>query len=463
MKIEQNGIFVVNDTEYYKLITVYNKRLSGSDKTKVIVKFGYDLDYHFTKIKNDIYNLQIENRTQNLFAYVFNNGEDRMNYTKVVFEVSTEYDNVKFCYITNLGALINPSLQNCYRVGKQNSYNITVMNPYIMYKDYYTGEKELNYYVSFRTEDKDLNITIKPIIYKYDTPYRTTAETPKATVLNDDESTILTNPSNKEYVFMQLEVCSSDSSISYELADAFHDVPLGEKGELRYGVKNYYKTFKNIKLDTKLIVNTEFKDVMMFIKYAGIDEEPRMEVLNLDITYEDKYIRFNQPILDEDFKYTILIDKVNNLVKQAYTLCSFSQNSKLAPITFNIESSDSEIRYPFDTENSEYSEYKDFDVLILAEQINNGKMMILSDVLSIGAKVEVKNSQRTLLIIIVIILSVILVAGGIFVFLYVRKLKSSPRDKIIGAKQTNIDDIESANAGEKMIESMRESQAYESQ
>ena len=90
-------------------------------------------------------------------------------------------------------------------------------------------------------------------------------------------------------------------------------------------------------------------------------------------------------------------------------------------------------------------------------------MMILSDVLSIGAKVEVKNSQRTLLIIIVIILSVILVAGGIFVFLYVRKLKSSPRDKIIGAKQTDIDDIESANAGEKMIESMRESQAYESQ
>ena len=463
MKIEQNGIFVVNDTEYYKLITVYNKRLSGSDKTKVIVKFGYDLDYHFTKIKNDVYNLQIENRTQNLFAYVFNNGEDRMNYTKVVFEVSTEYDNVKFCYITNLGALINPSLQNCYRVGKQNSYNITVMNPYIMYKDYYTGEKELNYYVSFRTEDKDLNITIKPIIYKYDTPYRTTAETPKATVLNDDESTILTNPSNKEYVFMQLEVCSSDSSISYELADAFHDVPLGEKGELRYGVKNYYKTFKNIKLDTKLIVNTEFKDVMMFIKYTGIDEEPRIEVLNLDITYEDKYIRFNQPILDEDFKYTILIDKVNNLVKQAYTLCSFSQNSKLAPITFNIESSDSEIRYPFDTENSEYSEYKDFDVLILAEQINNGKMMILSDVLSIGAKVEVKNSQRTLLIIIVIILSVILVAGGIFVFLYVRKLKNSPRDKIIGAKQTDVDDIESANAGEKMIESMRESQAYESQ
>ena len=464
MKIERNGIFVKNDTEYYKLITINNKQLVGTDKTKVIVKFGYDLNYHFTKIQNDVYNLQIENRTQNLFAYVFKNGEDRMNYTKVIFEISTLSSNVKFCYITNLGAFINPSAHNCFRVGRTNSYNITVMNPYIMYRDYYTGEKELNYYVSFKTEDKDLNITIKPYLFIYDTPNRNKAEIPKALVFNDKDSTILTNPGNKEYVFLQMEVCSINSAINFELKDAFHDVPINENGEIRSGIKNYYKIFKNARVDTKLLVTTEFKDVNIFIKYTGLDTQERIDVRNLDVKYEDKYIHFYQPILDEDFKYTILIDKKDTLVNQAYTLCSFTENNKLAHFTFYLDSSDPEIKYYFDTEKSEYSEYKEFDVLVLAEQINNGKMMILSDVLSIGeSKAETKSNSRTLLIIIVIILSVILVAGGIFVYLYVRKLKSAPRENIILAKPTDLGDIESANAGEKMIESLARSQAFENQ
>ena len=32
------------------------------------------------------------------------------------------------------------------------------MNPYIMHKDYTTGDDVMDYFVSFRTENKDLNI-----------------------------------------------------------------------------------------------------------------------------------------------------------------------------------------------------------------------------------------------------------------------------------------------------------------
>ena len=72
--------------------------------------------------------------------------------------MSTEEENVKFCCGTNLGSFIMPSLQNCYRVGKSN----TILNPYIMYKDYYTSEDIMDFYVSFKTINNGQNITITP-------------------------------------------------------------------------------------------------------------------------------------------------------------------------------------------------------------------------------------------------------------------------------------------------------------
>ena len=83
MVINKNGIYVKNTTDNYRSIVVSNKKLSGDDSTKIYFKFGYNIDETFTKIENDIYNIQTENRTENLFVYIFKNGEDRLNYTKV--------------------------------------------------------------------------------------------------------------------------------------------------------------------------------------------------------------------------------------------------------------------------------------------------------------------------------------------------------------------------------------------
>ena len=74
---------------------------------------------------------------------------------------------MKFCYGTNLRYFIMPSLQNCYRVGKSNTYIISILNPYIMYKDYYTLEDIMDFYVSFKTINNGQNITITPNFDKY--------------------------------------------------------------------------------------------------------------------------------------------------------------------------------------------------------------------------------------------------------------------------------------------------------
>ena len=73
MRINQNGIFIHNTTENYNLIHVTNKQLTGDDTTKIIFKFGYNIFESFTKIENDMYNLQTEDRSDNIFAYLFKN------------------------------------------------------------------------------------------------------------------------------------------------------------------------------------------------------------------------------------------------------------------------------------------------------------------------------------------------------------------------------------------------------
>ena len=114
----------------YPSINIENvEETNGNDETKVLFKFRYIIDKTFTKIKNDVYHLKAENRQENLFAYayIFKNGEDKLNYIAIGLIVSTEEENVKFCYGTNLESFIMPSLQNCYRVGKSNTYIISII------------------------------------------------------------------------------------------------------------------------------------------------------------------------------------------------------------------------------------------------------------------------------------------------------------------------------------------------
>ena len=460
MTIKQNGIYIQNTTENYRLITVSNKQLTGDDTTKVIFKFGYNIEETFTKIQNDMYNLQTKDRKDNIFAYIFKKGEDRLNYTKVDFEVKTSSENVKFCYSTNLGAFINPSTQNCFRVGLQNSYTISVMNPYIMYKNYFTGDEVMDYFVSFKTEKKDLNITIVPKLYKYDTENRNMPEIPNKIVINNSEKTILTNPENNLYLFVQMDVCTPNSAVRYEFKNAFSGESLGEKGEIQSGAKYKYKSILNTKLDTELVFDTKNTDVEMFIKHTGIKKKFEPNVKKISIKYQNNKLNFTQPIAGEEFNYTILIDKRGSIKELGYTLCNFTKGGSKAYYTAYVTSSAEEVSYEIDF-SGDLEDYKDFEVLILAQETNNGKMMILSDIYSPNDNSD-GSGTRTALIIIIIVLVLVCITGGIAIFLYLRKLKSRPVGAV-ASKPTDIADIDSAEAGQKLVESMSQSVVAEHQ
>ena len=318
----------------------------------------------------------------------------------------------------------------------------------------------MDYYVSFKTEDKNLNITITPQLCKYDTENRNLPETPKTLVINDIGKTILTNPENKEYVFVQMEICTPEAGITYEFKNAFYNTSLGQKGQIQSGTKYAYQNIINTKLDTELELTSNYKDVNMFIKHTGLDDIFTPDVKEIDITFKKNTLTFNQPISGEEFKYTILLDKKGNIQKQDYTICSFSTNRKMAYFTDYVISSENKVSYEIDFDKDKLHDYKDFEVLILAEELKNGKMMILSEVFSPKNTGTTSKKTRNMLIVVAIILAVICVVGGVSFYLYMRKLKNRPRG-VIRSKPTDITDIESANTGEKMLDRMTQSQVSE--
>ena len=472
LEIKKNGIFTRQTGENYYLITIQNKVLSGNDKTKVIFKFGYVIEKTFTKISNDMYNLQTSDRPANLFAYIFKNGEDRLNYTKVDFLVETTFDNVKFCYISNLGAFIEPSLHNCYRVGRANPYTISVLNPYVMYKDYYTGDDIMKYYVSFRTEDKSLNLTITPTLTYYPTKNRNDEGYPKSLTLEKDQvSTILTAPSSKtQYIFIQMHVCTNDKSIEYNFTNAYNNTPLKEQGSLPVNSFNNYRNINNTNLDTLLTfenLNPSDDKVKIFVQHVGTNQKysPIVNEFKISFNKVNREISFTQPILGDDLKYTIYLDKKDNFKKQEITLCTFAELSKIGHYSQSFESNEVNITQKIDFDKDELKGYENFDLLVLAQEKNNGKFMVLSNIYSgtINSGSGEGSSSNLVLIVIIVILAIILVVGGVFLFICLRNYKNKPMENIIIAKPTNLDDIQSANKGEKMLDSMAQSQAYENQ
>jgi hypothetical protein len=466
LRITTNGITIKPSNENYPLIIIYNKILSGSDETKVIFKFGYNIEKTFTKIENDIWNLQTSDRPANLFAYLFRNGDDRLNYTKVNFTVYTKEENVKFCYSSNLGAFIDPSLQNCFRVGKSNSYTISVLNPYIMYKSYYTSEEYMKYYVSFRTENKDQNITIVPLVVEYPTKIRNMEGYPNTVNVSDIGSTILTIPANNTiYIFVQMNICTPNKALSFEFKNAFYNTSLGAKGEIQANTKNFFRTIQNTNLDTELVFNVTNADKAdIFVKHIGTNSQytPIIKDININYNFDNQMLYFNQPIEGEEFIYTIYLDKSNYLKNQAYTLCSFVKMSKLAHYTKSIRTSEANINFKLDFEQEELKGYEAFDLLILAEQVNKGRLMILSNVFQTFSQ-EDESGSNVAFVIVVIVLAIVLIAGGLFVYYYLKKYKNKPMESRIIAKPTNLDDIARANQGEKMLDSMANSQASENQ
>ena len=444
----KNGIYIRKTKEDFQKIVIKNEDIGGSSLTRIIFKFGYEIEDKFQPIQNQIYYL---NGTDNLFGYKFKTEDDWLNITSVDFVVSTYEENVKFCYSASFGAYMEPAMQDCYRVGRANSYKLNIINPYLMYKDYVLdGNEVMKYYMGFKTVDQSQNITITPGLHYYQDKIRNLENIPNTVSVTKNNRTLLTPPNNIS-VFIQLQVCTPDKKVDIEFFNAYNNTPLKYKDNIHSDQKIFFTSFENIRLDTGLNLTTD-NSAKVFVRHTGLEEEysPYYEELAISFDRENRSIKFKQPIAEEEFNYTVFIDNYGTLKNKGLTLCSVAENIKLAHYTKTINSSEENVKIDIDFDSPLLVEYKEFDAIVLAEQVNNGKLMFLSNL--IQTKVPGRgsgNNNNTTLIIVIVVLGVVLVAGGIVIFFCLKKYKERPNSKKLDAKQTSLAMVDNEN--EKMI------------
>jgi len=345
-----------------------------------------------------------------------------------------------------------------------------------MYRNYY-HDGVSNYYVGFRTVEKNQNITITPIIKKYDTTERNVEGAKNKIIIPEDKkySTILTAPKNNEnYIFTHIHTCTKNQPLSYEFYIAYNNSNLGFNGEIISNSKNNYKIVNNTKIDTELKLYGE-KGVEVFVKHVGISEryQPKIEEIEINYNNESNVLNWTQPIKNQEFKYTIFIDKINNLKNKGYTLCSLTEISKLGHYSETLITDSKTPNITIDFNKTELgNDYKDFDVIILAEQTNLGKITMLSYVYdSNGQKSDGgsdsdddggngdqdggKKTSNIGLYALIGILSLAIIIGAIFAIIIYRKYKA------VGEVQKKTKETSMAMLGSTRNDKLIESNAAE--
>ena len=436
--ITENGLHVKDSYQYYQNITFENLDLSSGLSTRIIFKFGYVIESIFEEIGDTgVYSNEDDKaRDTNLYAYKYDSTFKRLNYTGVDFQISTIEQNVKFCYSTNLGTYIKPSVTNCFRVGKDNPYTIVTKNPLVMYKDYFQKDVN-NYYVGFRTMELNQKIVITPKPKKYDTDKRNIEGIKnKLTILGDQYSTILTPPQNNNpYLFTQIHVCTKGRGLSYQFYNAYNGKNLGFDGNIMPDSKFNYLSVPNSKLDTELKLKGQ-NNTEVFVKHVGAIKQfhPYVENIKFNYSATSHKLNWTQPIINKEFKYNIYIDQIYNIRNKEYTLCSIVGISKLGRYSKVLTTNSREPYITLDFNEPDLKDCKEFDVIIVAEQTDEGKMTILSPVYNSRGEStdgddennepDEPNNNNIGLIVIIIILSLIIIGGGIAAVFIIRKYKS---------------------------------------
>ena len=473
ISLTKNGVYSKYALNQYSKILISNQDNSGNVNTRIIFKFGLAIESIYEKDENGIYsNKKDTERIYNLYGYIYDQTASRLNNTGVDFEISTTEDNVKFCYSTNLGTYIYPSLQNCYRVGKNNPYTIKTLNPYVMYKDYF-AQDHINYYVSFRTVNLDQNIIIKPSERKYDTTERNMEGVKnKVTIstMTGEMSTILTAPKNNDpYVFIETCLCTKKAHVSYQFLNAYNGSNLGSAGELNNNQPKI-NVINNPKLDTELKISKGQNGYEIFVKHAGYASKMLYSPQKIKVNYNrnTNVLNWTQPLINENFNYSIYIDKINNIKKQNYTLCDIAEVTRLSHYmdTLVTNSKTPNIVLDFSKWDLNKDSFGEFDIIIIAEQLEKQKFTFMSATYdSLGNNNEDpdetdepsddqgnnESGSNTGLIVVISILSVVIIGGIIAAVLIFLKYRNKTRI-IDQNKQTSMALLNSTQQ-DKLVES----------
>ena len=195
--------------------------------------------------------------------------------------------------------------------------------------------------------------------------------------------------------------------------------------------------------ELKLISQQTVDKVDVYIKHVGIDSEYQYNsIKDIEISYDNEthLLNWTQPIKGEEFKYIIYLDKMDSLKEKDYTLCTLTEGTKLGHYSEIITTATQNPNITIDFSKPELGqEYKDFDVIIVAEQINKGQITILSTVYdsegnkkdepqpepdSDGNNDDGGSGSKIGLFVVIGVLAVAIIAGAIFAFIIYRKYKS---------------------------------------
>ena len=442
----ENGVYTKYAVFEYNKIVISNKDNSGNVNTRVIFKFGYAIEVTFEQDENGVYsNKNDPDRVYNLYGYIYDQTSAKYNYTGMDFYVTTTEENVKFCYSTNLGTYIYPSLQNCYRIGIKNPYMISTLNPSVMYRDYVSDE-HMNYYVGFRTVEKNQNIMILPIAKKYDTTERNFEGQKNKVKISSDTgeiSTILTAPKNHDpFIFVEICLCTRKAHVSYQFLNAYNHSHLGSDGELNNNSPKI-SAFANPKLDTELRIYKGQNGNEVFVKHSGYDKKSVLSQRKIEVEYNNqtRYLSWTQPLMNENFNYTLYFDKINNIKKQNYTLCHIAEVTRLSHNFISLVTNSRNPNITVDYSKIGLKEDEQFDVIIVAEQTDKQKFTFISATYdSLGGNndespeeetdkpPETKEPEsKTGLIVVISILSVVIIGGGIAAVLIFMKYRKKTR------------------------------------
>ena len=437
----ENGVYTKYSVEQYNNIVITNSDNSGAVSTRIIFKFGFAIEMTFHKDDNGIYSNQNDpEKIYNLYGYIYDPTNYKYNITGVEFTVSTDLDNVKFCYSTNLGTYIYPSLQNCFRVGKNNPYTISTLNPSVMFRDY-VNDEHMNYYVGFRTLDTAHTIKITPNIEKYDTKERNYEGEKNRVRISSDEgeiSTILTQPkAHDKFIFVETCLCTKKTTVSFQFLNAYNHSNLGKGGVLSNNQPKI-TVLENPKLDTEMKLSKGKNGIEIFVKHSGYNKSTTPSTQKIVIGYNNvsHILNWTQPIPREEFNYTIYFDKINLIKRQNFTICHIAEYSRLTQHSQYLVSNSKTPNVTVNFSKIGLNPKEEFDVIIVAEQLQKHKLTFMSatyDSLG-GSNEEVepskkpddepKDNNKIGLIAIISVLSVAIIGGiiaAIFIFMKYRK------------------------------------------
>ena len=466
LSISEKGVYTHYSMNQYSKIKISNTDTGGNSPTRIIFKYGYAIEATFKKDENGVYsNVNDTKREYNLYGYIYDSSSTKLDFTGVDFEVSTESDNVKFCYSTNLGTYIYPSLQNCYRVGKSNPYTISTLNPNVMYRNY-NYDEHMNYYVGFRTVDINQQITIKPVLKKYDTNLRLAEDNNNVVKVSEGNSfsSILTAPkTHNNYISVQIGLCTQNAKATYQFFNAYNDTNLGYNGNI-FNNDPKYITIENTKLDTELKITNTNKGDEIFIKHSGVSLNKKRVAFpdKVKITYhkDTNTLNWTQPLQGQNFTYTLFFSKIDKIKDQHYTLCNTTTGSKLGDIKAIISTDSRTPGINLDTDLPDVKALGDFDVIIIAEEVGDFKLTLISATYdSNGGNTEPSptteilgdDDNNTGLIVLISILSVVII-GGIIVAAFIFYKYKSKGQVIKENKQTSMALLNSTKE-DKLVES----------